>query len=150
MRKKRECKLKEIKIRPLTVKDRKKLSSLIQKLSEKVGGQSWMNLISSQVTKMKENPENDGEDTGNEDYIQIGLKVLRNVLEILEEETQEWFSDLIGVTIDEFLDLPIDTEIEIIDQIINAQEASSFFIKALQLFNRIKTYQNKQGKTKKK
>lgn len=136
----------EIKIRSLTVKDRKKLSTLIQKLSETAGDHSLLNMISSQIKKAQEPAT---ESSGQEDYIQIGLKVLRNLLEILEEETHEWFADLIGVDIkadeEAFVRMPFDTEALIIEQIVDAAEVGSFFTKALQLFNRIKQYQNKQG-----
>ena len=131
----------EIKIRPLTVRDRKKLSYLIQKLSDVAGDRSFSNMISSQIQKSK-NPDTE---TSQEDYVQIGLKILKNLLEVFEEETHELFADLIGVDKDKFLDLPIDTEVEIIEQIVNSQEASSFFTKALHLFSRTKKYINKQG-----
>lgn len=136
----------EIKIRSLTVRDRKTLSFLIQKLSEKAGDHSIVNMISSQV-KQSEKSETESKE---EDYVQLGLRLLKSILEVFESETHEWFSDLIGVEKDKFLDLPIDTEIEIINQIVDAQESSNFFIKALQLYNRIKKYQNKQGKQRKK
>ncbi len=132
----------EIKIRSLTVKDRKKLSALIQQLAETVGDRSLFGMISSQIQKTKQ-PENP--DDLQEDYIQIGLNILKKVLEVLEDETHDWFADLIGVSRDEFIALPFDTETEIIEQIVNSREVSSFFTKALQLFSRIKKYQNKQG-----
>lgn len=132
----------EIKIRALTIKDRKRLSTLVQKLAETAGDRSLLRMISSQIQSVKQS-----ETAGNpeEDYIQVGLKILKRILEVLEEETHEWFADLIGVSREEFLNLPMDTEAVIIEQIINSREASSFFTKALQLFNRIKQYRNTQG-----
>jgi len=135
-----------IQIRPLTIQDRKKLSAMIQKLAVMVGDQSMLNLISSQIGKAKAAEAVDNEKSSAEIYTQVGLTILRKILEVLEEETHEWFSDLIGVTKEEFLQLPIDTEVIIIQQIVDSAEASSFFTKALQLFSRIKQFQNKQGK----
>jgi len=135
-----------IQIRPLTIQDRKKLSAMIQKLAAMVGDQSMLNLISSQIGKGKAADPAENEKSSAEVYTQVGLTILRKILEVLEEETHEWFSDLIGVTKEDFLNLPIDTEVVIIQQIVDSAEASSFFTKALQLFNRIKQFQNKQGK----
>lgn len=134
--------IQEIKIRPLTIKDRKRLSTLIQKLAETAGDRSLFRMISSQIQSVK---QPDADQGAEEDYVQIGLKILKKILEVLEEETHDWFADLIGVSRDEFLDLPMDTEAVIIEQIIASREASSFFTKALQLFNRIKQYRNTQG-----
>lgn len=134
----------EIKIRSLTVNDRKRLSSLIQKLADKVGDRSMLNMISSQI---KDSGAVGDSNTEKEDgYTQVGIKILLKIVEILETETHAWFADLIGVTEEEFLKLPMDTEMIIIEQIVNAQEASSFFTKALQLFKRIKQFQNRQGR----
>ena len=132
----------EIKIRPLTVKDRKRLSALIQKMAESVGDHSLLRMISSQIQKSKQ-PES--EDTLQEDYIQLAIKILKKLLEVLEDETHEWFADLIGTDKDTFLTMPFDTEAIIIDQITNAVEVNSFFTKALQLFSKIKQYRSKQG-----
>ena len=119
---------------------------MIQKLAVMVGDHSMLNLISSQIGKGKATEAVENEKSSAEVYTQAGLTILRKILEVLEEETHEWFSDLIGVTKEEFLNLPIDTEVIIIQQIVDSAEASSFFTKALQLFSRIKQFQNKQGK----
>jgi len=133
----------EIKIRALTVRDRKRLSALVQQLATTIGDRSLVNMISSQIAKKAEVQESG---PAEEDYVQVGLTILRKLLEVLEDETHDWFSDLIGVTREQFVDLPFDTEALIIEQIVEANEVSSFFTKALQLFSRIKQYQNKQGK----
>ena len=133
-----------IKIRKLKVSDRKKLSQLILKLSDEVGGTDFTNLISSQVSKTTSEPADDAENDTNS-YMQIGLKMLQAVLHTLEEETHEWFADLIGTDKETFLTMPIDTEPEIIKQIVDAPESSSFFTKALHLYNKTKKYMDKQG-----
>jgi len=136
--------MQEIKIRKLTVADRKKLSNLVLRLSEEVGGTDFTNLISSQVSKVSSGHANEEEKDTNS-YMQIGLKMLQAVLQTLEDETHIWFADLIGVTIEEFSEFPLDTEPEIINQIIEAPESSSFFTKALHLYNKTKKYMDKQG-----
>jgi hypothetical protein len=149
---------KEIKIRRLTVADRKRLSTLIDKLAETVGDNSLLNMISSTVTNNSqsspENGEKNGENTSEEEkeenFIQIGVKILQALVQKLEEETHEWFSELIGVSQEEFLSLPFDTELKIIDQMVNAQESSSFFTIASGLYKKMQSLQDKFFEARKK
>ena len=74
-----------------------------------------------------------------ESYIEKGIEVvlplLKTLLEVVEDDTQAWFADLIGVDEDAFLALPVDTEAKIIEQIVNASEAVNFFTIASRIFN---------------
>jgi len=132
----------ELKIRKLTVKDRKTLSRLIKKLAEKIGDTQLLNSISSAKTST-ENEEQEENSIAN-----AGIQILQKLIDTLEEETQEWFADLIGKTTEEFLSLPIDTEPKIIEQIIEAEEADSFFILAWQLYSKITKLKSRFSKQK--
>jgi hypothetical protein len=131
-------------IRKLTVKDRKRLSFLIKKLTEVSGDKSLLTLISS--TKANNNTESE-DDNGT---MLLGINLLRLLLDTLEVETQEWFSELIGVTVDKFYELPIDTEAIIIKQIVEAEESNSFFTIVSELYSKIQTFQNKFSSKKNK
>ena len=136
----------KIKIRKLTVADRKTLSNLIKNLADTVGDASLFNLISSAVTaspEAKENRSEKAEETKEDSAIQIGIKVLQALLDTLENDTHTWFSELIGVSKEDFLKLPIDTEAVIIEQIVESEEASSFFTIASRLYKKIDSLQNK-------
>ena len=136
---------KEIKIRKLKVADRKRLSAMIEKLVEIAGDDSLLNKISSAISSSSKG-KGEGEEKDSEDSaIKLGIELLTTLLKTLEEETHEWFSELINVGKDEFLELPIDTELVIINQMVHAEESSSFFTIASQLYKKIELLQNKFG-----
>lgn len=139
----------KIEIRRLTIADRKLLSNLIKKLADTVGDTSLTNLISSAVTVSSEAVDNQDKKEGSteekkeDNAIQIGIKILKELIDTLETETHAWFADLIGVSEDAFLKLPLDTEAKIVDQIIESEEASSFFTIASRLYSKIDLLQSK-------
>ena len=143
--------LEELKIRKLTVKDRKTLSNLIKKVAETAeGNKQLLNLISSNVTPVNENQGSEENGENQDSFISVGIGVIKLLLEVFEEETHKWFSDLLGVTEDKFLELPLDTEAKVIQQIIEAQEASSFFTIASQLYKKIGQFRSKFTTVKEK
>lgn len=136
----------EIKIRRLTVGDRKRLSDLIIKLTKEVENASLLNVISSAITSSTSSKKSKEkvEEPENKGAIKLGVKVVQLLLKNLEEETHEWFSDLIGLkNKEDFINLPIDTELIIIKQIKEASEANSFFTIASELYSMTKKFQNK-------
>jgi hypothetical protein len=122
-----------MKIRKLTRGDRKKLTSMIKALAVKIGSSQLLNIIS---------PEAKGEgETGNGDAIEkIGIEVFKTMLEHLESDLCEWLADLVGVTVEEFDDLPFNAELDIISQIADAEEFADFFTQASQLRNRVESF----------
>ena len=135
---------KEIKIRVLKVADRKRLSAMIEKLVDVAGDDSLLNKISSAISSLKGKDEVEGKES-EESAIKVGIEILTTLLKTLESETHEWFSELISVSKEEFLELPIDTELIIIDQIVKSKESSNFFTIASQLYSKIELLQNKFG-----
>lgn len=125
------------KIRPLKVSDRKRLSGMIQKLTEVMGDESLLNAISSLNTTAVGGAGSEGEGSeGDGAVANVGLKIIKMLLQTLEDETQEWFADLLGVTPAEFLGLPFNTEMDVIEQIVQAEESSAFFTIASRLFKK--------------
>jgi hypothetical protein len=129
-----------MKIRKLTVADRKRLTSLIKKLTDTTGDKSLLKIISSTRAATV---SSETEDSEQDSSILVGLNLLKALLETLETETQEWFSSLIGVTVDEFYNLPIDTEALIIQQIVEAEEIKSFFTIVSGLVSKMQSFQGK-------
>ena len=149
----------EIRIRQLKVRDRKRFSAMIEKVADKVGDNSFLNIISSALpsssNQKKDNNEKDNvnqKKSNDESAITMGVKVLKMLLQTLEDETQAWFIDLLEEpqiqTAEEFQELPIDAEMQIIDQMVTAQESSSFFTIASRLYNKIEKLQKKFGGAK--
>lgn len=139
---------KKIKIRKLKVSDRKRLSALIKALAETAKDESLLNVISSALSASPVSGDNDKEENKEESIILVGIKMLQSLLSILEEETQAWFMNLIDVTKEDFLNLPIDTEMIIIEQLVESAEAKSFFTIASRLYSKIELLQNKFTVTK--
>jgi hypothetical protein len=124
----------EIAIRELTRKDRKTLSNLILKATEKMEDESLLNMISSTAKTKSENKSNDA--------IKIGIHIVKMLFEFVEDGVVEWFADLIGVTVEDFDNLPIDVELQIVKQIIESPDSERFFTTALHLFSMTKAFKN--------
>lgn len=136
----------EIKIRLLTVADRKRLSSLIKRLTSTTGDDSFVTMISSAITARAEAKDSKDKEIisgKTTTAIQVGLKIIQLLLEFLEEETHTWFADLVNVEKEEFLKLPIDTEMIILEQMVTSEESSNFFTIASRLYSKIGAFQER-------
>jgi hypothetical protein len=125
---------REYKIRPLKRKDRKTVSAMIAKMADKLGNTGILNLISSATTTTK---SADGEKKQNDNSISIGIEIIKLLITTLEDDVTAWFADLIGVSIADFDELPIDIEIQIIEQLRKAPEVGVFFSGASRQFKEI-------------
>jgi len=130
-----------VSIRPLTVKDRKALSSMIKKLTGKVRGTAIQSLISSAFSGKKSESGDDGDDTK---IVDLGVEIIGLALDTLDGEAGEWFASLLGVTVEEFEAMPMDTELDIIEQLKDSGGFKDFFTKASRLFSSIKKSANPQ------
>lgn len=123
--------MSEIKIRALKQKDRVALAAMIRKLVEKAGDTGLLNLIVHGEGTEKKNEQDKSI------FTRLGINVIKMLLEVLESDVHEWFCDLIGKTKEEFLELPFDTEIKIIEQLVESKEAADFFSGALRLSSKM-------------
>jgi hypothetical protein len=125
-------------IRTLKYSDRLKLSSMIKKLTEKVGDDTMLKLVSSSPSQLP-NDERPDKKQNEERLIQIGIHIFKSLIEFLEDDVTEWFADLCGVDKETFIiEAPFEIEIIIIDQLIEQGVLSSFLAGASRLFNTIK------------
>lgn len=129
----------EIKIRPLLRKDRKTVAGLIKKLVDKIGSSSLLTLISSDVATGKKTVASVESDT-DQKLINIGVQMVKQMFEAIEDDVAAWFADLIGVTVEDFDKMPFDVEIKIIEQIVAAPEAADFFTGALRLSKKMQGF----------
>lgn len=125
-------------IRELKFSDRMKLSAMLKKLTEKLGDDTLLKLVSSSPSQLP-NEENEEKDKNEERYIQIGIHLFKQLVEFLEEDVTDWFADLCGVDKEVFiLEAPFDIELIIINQLINQGKLTSFLAGASKLFNTMK------------
>lgn len=124
-------------IRKLMYKDRRKLSEMIRKLSDKLNDDSLLNLIKSDPVKHSDNTEDKKDDMH---FVKLGIKLFNLLLQFLEDDIIEWFADLVGVDVETFKnDAPFDIEITIIEQLTDEKcEFRRFLFGASKLFRSIK------------
>ena len=119
-----------IKIRMLKVRDLKTLTELFEKHVKETSDESLKHLISSAIpqgTKAKQDGDQTVEEHVGETVIKIGTAVLTKMTSIFNEDVTAFFADLLGVTVDEYYEMEIDTPIKIIQQIRTAPEVGGFF-----------------------
>lgn len=122
------------KVRELTTGDIWRVAKILTELREKG------------LTEIFEaiNLENAANGTEEEIVASIGTERVMDLvffaLRHAESVTREFMADLINMTPEEFDKTPIDTPIEVIEQLIKKPEARDFFTKALNLF---KNFTNK-------
>jgi hypothetical protein len=137
-------------IRELRYSDRIRLSAMIKKLTEKIGDDTMLKLVSSSPSRLA-NDESVENDENKERLIQIGIHLFKQLIEFLEDDVTEWFADLCGIDKEKFiLDAPFDIEIIIINQLVEQGKLSSFLVGASKLFNTIKTSLSKLSNGKMK
>lgn len=124
----------EIKIRTLTVNDRIKLTDMIKNMAENFGHEYLLNAISP-------NPATAPKETDSNPATEYGIRIVRMLLETLQSDIHNWFANLIGKSYEEFCNLPIDAEVEILKQISEAPEVERFFTSASRLSKNTKSFQ---------
>jgi hypothetical protein len=75
--------------------------------------------------------------------VQLGIMVLTELYDNVIGDLQNWFADLIGKTHAEYMEMPADTTIDIIDQLVDSEDANGFFSRALQLYKKMSTFGNR-------
>ena len=116
---------KKHKIRSLTRADRKTLTKIFATLIEKLGRSDLMNIISS--TAAADPTDAGAAEEASASLIKLAADLIGQSIEILEGQVEAWFADLLGITVEEFNNLPFDIEIDVIEQIKEAPEAGAFF-----------------------
>lgn len=123
-------------IRELVYADRRKLSAMIRKLSERVGDDSLLNQVVSAPAKHES--ETKGDDSR---LVKVGLNLFNQLIQFLEDDITEWFADLVDVDVETYIkEAPFDIEIIIIDQLMDEKgKFRTFLSGASKLYKKIKT-----------
>jgi len=80
--------------------------------------------------------------TDEEKAISMGMLVLSELYDNLVDDLQEWFASLVEKTKEEYLTMPPETTLDIIDDLIENEVAKSFFSRALQVYKKMSALGN--------
>lgn len=130
-------------IRRVTRKDRKKASKLIEEFAEKSGNSK----LTEMIPGIKKDSQSEGTEVSKEDQDQVNYEliksVLKGLLEWVETDVTVWFMDLVGAkTLEEYDNMPFDTEMYIVEELLRRKSFTGFFTRALGI------YKKTQGSTK--
>lgn len=112
-------------IRPLTYGDFKRIKSMLGAYVEKSGDNAVKGIISA--AQSDESADENAEEGGEGKVIMAFMDVLKKIIVHLDREVHVWFCDLIGVTEEEYDSLPVDMDIQILNQLKGAPEVGNFF-----------------------
>jgi len=116
-----------MKLRPLKTADVFTVIGMFKKI-----GNTKLNsmFVSDTTATKKEKPDND-------QSIQMGIMVLTELYDNVIGELQNWFASLIEKTFEEYMEMPPETTLDIIDELVSSEESKGFFSRALQLYKKI-------------
>jgi len=122
----------QYRIRPLLKKDQRVVSGLLSKLADQFSRDNIREVISSanEIAMAGD----DGE-SGKAHVIEVFVRIFRDCMTMLREDVEAWFADLIGVTPEQYQELPIDIDMHVMNQLQEAPEVQRFFTGASRLFN---------------
>jgi hypothetical protein len=124
-----------VNIRPLKTAD---VFTVIGML-KKIGKTRLADIFTSDVSATKTAKPDAGQS------IQLGILVLTELYDNVIGDLQGWFASLIGKTFDEYMELPPQTTLEIIDGLVDSEETKGFFSHALQLYKKMNLLGNRSN-----
>lgn len=130
----------ELKIRALTVADRDVVSGLIEKLVAELGSPELLRLMVTDPDAVESSETGGAPDTDNKRYALLVIEIIKMAMKYLSSDVRTWFAGLVGVTPEEFKNLPFDTEVLILEQLVEVEKANRFFSRLLALFRGMKGY----------
>jgi hypothetical protein len=125
--------MSEYKIRELTRQDRVILTSIFKRVIKTLNREDLMSIFKSVDTdEILKSKDMETDNIPNEEevgakIISIALEIISDSMDILDSDVGEWFSSLLGVSVEDFDKLPISIELDILDQLGAAPEAVDFF-----------------------
>jgi len=94
-------------------------------------GDSLRSLLKSSPTAVS---DEEAEDRG----IELVLYVLNTSYNGCKDKLVSWFASLLEVSVEDFLKMPPETVLDVVQEIANRPESKSFFSRAFQLFSTTK------------
>lgn len=114
-------------IRPLKYGDFKRLKGMLGKYVEKTGDQALRKMISSAQAQGSASAQSSAEDEQNGQVITVFFDVIKQLAIHLDDELHAWFGDLLGVTPEQYEELPFDIDIQVLNQLKESPEIGDFF-----------------------
>lgn len=138
----------EIKVRTLNVNDMFFMARLLLKVGDDLKDDLTA-LLSSAAKKGKKVKDAKGSDETLEGEVGLALawKVLSACLEHAEKDLKEWLASLVNKTSEEFGEMPIDTSLVVIDQLMEQENLANFFSGVSALYSKMNKF---AGRTTKK
>lgn len=130
-----EQKEQQYHIRPLLKRDQRVVAGMLGKLADQFNESSIRDIISSARGSGGDSGSALSEDEQKARIIRVFFDLFRRCMSKMTAEVEIWFADLIGVTPEQYEDLPIDIDVQILNQMKEAPEVERFFIGALRLFS---------------
>lgn len=133
---KNEC---PYRIRLLLKSDQKRIAAMLADLVTHIDDDSICNIISSSapVAVGALTPENREKAAAQKktNILRIFAKIFRKLIQHFADDVAAFFADLIGVSPEEYDKLPIDIDMQILTQIMEAPEVENFFTGASRVYN---------------
>ena len=98
---------------------------------KKIGNTKLGNLFVSDIASTKKEKPDPNQS------IQLGITVLTELYDNVIGDLQKWFASLINKSLEEYMDMPPETTLDIIDALVSSEESKGFFSRALQLYKKI-------------
>lgn len=114
-------------IRPLKTSD----VFVVIGMLKQIGNAKLGNLFVSDSTSTKNEKPDPSQS------VQLGIMVLTELYDNVIDDLQKWFASLIEKTHEEYMDMPAQTTLDIIDYLVSNEDAKGFFSRALQLYKKI-------------
>ena len=121
-------------IRPLTVRDTRHLAKLLKRLV-KDAKQHWIEtLIVPAAESVQSGTGSADSEEAETKYIRLFTGIMESLIETYEGDVTEWFASLCGVSVEDYLNLPFATDLQIIEQVKDSEAFKDFFSKACAMF----------------
>jgi hypothetical protein len=105
---------------------------MLSKLASKAGHQGILGMI----TATQDKPAAEGKE--DDSMLEIGVQLIKMLIDELDGDISAWFASLIGKTPEEYDAMPFDVELDIIELLKTSGELEHFFTRASQLFKTIR------------
>ena len=134
----------KVNIRPLTNADLFTVIGMLKKIGDTTGSK-----LTGLFTSATGDAPKKGKETAEDLATRIGFMVLGELYENLVGDLKAWFASLCNVTIDEYLAMPPETTIDIIEQLTESENTQHFFSRALALSKKMSAFGSRfSGKSK--
>jgi len=126
---------KQYTIHPLKKKDQRVVAAMFGKLADEFDEPAIRRIISSGFSDDEGKADKETADDRKARLVHVFFELFRKCLTKLAVDAEEWLASLIGVSVEEYQELPIDIDVQILNQVKEAPEVERFFTGALRLFS---------------